>query len=100
MSMFDSKYQAIRIYSQHIGSYEYFIEDQQAQAEASGAPLTAIYKREGANTWTTIADIENKNISRSILTKLLEYYAYHETPEKHEAWRKARAPLVICGRTI
>ena len=90
MSMFDSKYQAIRIWSQHIGSYEYFIEDQQAQAEASGAPLTAIYKREGANTWTTIADIENKNISRSILTKLLEYYAYHETPEKSKRAEVAR----------
>jgi len=100
MSMFDSKYQAIRIWGQHIGSYEYFIENEQAKAEASDAPLSAIYRREGANTWTTIADIENANISASIFTKLLEYYAYHETPEKHEVWRKAREPLIIRGRTI
>ena len=93
MSIFSNKYQVIRIWGQHLGSFDYFIENEQAKAEAEGAPLEALYK--DGNTWVTIADLENKNIQRQIIGKLVEYYTYFETPEKIEAWEKAKPKVIV-----
>lgn len=93
MSIFDSKYQLIRIWGQDLGSFDYFIESEQANAESDDAPLEAIYQRDGH--WVTIHDLENKNVRRTILGKLLEYYAHHETAEKREAWEKAKPKVIV-----
>ena len=106
MSIFNSKYQAIRIWGQwldsqkvslfglqHLGSFDYFIENEQAKAEAEDAPLEALYK--DGNTWVTIADLDNKNNQRHIIGKLMEYYTYFETPEKIEAWEKAKPKVIV-----
>ena len=93
MSIFNSEYQAIRIWGQHLGSFDYFIENEQAKAEAEDAPLEALYKDD--NTWVTIADLENKNIQRQVISKLMDYYTYFETPEKIEAWEKAKPKVIV-----
>ena len=96
MSIFDSKYQLIRIWGQDIGSFDYFIENEQAKAESDNAPLEAIYQRDGY--WVTIHDVQNDGRKRTILGKLLEYYAYHETAEKRDAWEKAKPKPIVVER--
>jgi len=93
MSIFNSKYQAIRIWGQHLGSFDYFIENEQAKAEAADAPLDALYK--DGNTWVTIADLENKNNQRHVINKLMEYYTYFETPEKIESWEQSKPKVIV-----
>lgn len=93
MSIFNSKYQAIRIWGQHLGSFDYFIENEQAKAESEDAPLDALYK--DGSTWVTIADLENKNNQRHVINKLMEYYTYFETPEKIEAWEQSKPKVIV-----
>ncbi len=96
MSIFASKYQLIRIWGQELGSFDYFIENEQAKAESDNAPLEAIYQRDGQ--WMTIHDVNNKDVRRTVLGKLLEYYAYHETADKREAWEKAKPKVIVIDR--
>jgi len=93
MSIFNSKYQAIRIWGQHVGSFDYFIENEQAKAEAEDAPLDALYKE--GNTWVTIVHLRNKNNQSAVISKLLDYYTHFETPEKIEAWEKAKPQVIV-----
>ena len=96
MSIFASKYQLIRIWGQELGSFGYFIENEQAKAESDNAPLEAIYQRDGQ--WVTIHDVNNKDVRRRVLNKLLEYYAHHETADKREAWEKAKPKVIVIDR--
>ena len=93
MSIFNSKYQAIRIWGQHLGSSDYFIENEQAKAEAADASLDALYKE--GNTWITLTALGHKHKQRSIMIKLMEYYTYFETPEKIEAWEQSKPKVII-----
>jgi len=97
MSIFNSKYQALRIWGQDMGSSANHIENEQAVAEASNAPLDAIFRRDGV--WLTLTDMPNKNKQRGIMFKLLEYYAYHETPEKRAAWQADKPSVIIIKKT-
>ena len=53
-------YVAIARWGKRIGSYDYYIQNEQAKAFADNAPITAIYYRdnEGWNCAETIADKE------------------------------------------
>ena len=47
----------------HLGSFEYYIKDQQDLVAAEDAPLNAIYKRDGV--WHTVDDVVNPETRRS-----------------------------------
>lgn len=54
------KYPYIRAWGEWIGSYDYYIRDQQALAEREAAPATAIYK--GEDGWKTVEDVQNPDL--------------------------------------
>lgn len=65
-----SKYRHIAAWGRLLGSYNYFIELQQALAEEEGAPETACYKnREGV--WVTFENL-NENARLEMLPLLEE----------------------------
>jgi hypothetical protein len=52
-------YLHIAVWGRHLGSYSYYIQDQQYLASEAGAPINAIYERsapggERSGTWVTI----------------------------------------------
>ena len=53
-----SEYLHIRAWGKMMGSYEYYISNQQAQASSDNAPFNAIYHREGEG-WHIAEDIKN-----------------------------------------
>jgi len=50
-----SEYKAIELWGKQLGSYQYYIKDQQEQALMDHAPLDALYERDGK--WTTVRDL-------------------------------------------
>jgi hypothetical protein len=55
-----NEYVYIKRWGECLGSFPYYIADQQAKAAAEGAPLTAIYHRDGEG-WHTIEQVTNAN---------------------------------------
>lgn len=53
-------YLDIRAWSLNMGSYEYYIKDQQAKAAADGAPVNAIYFSIGRGRWVTADEITSE----------------------------------------
>lgn len=53
----DERYPEIRKWGNELGSFNYYIENQQLQAEADGAPSDAVYRRDNG-TWATRSEIE------------------------------------------
>ena len=96
MSLCASQYQQISMWGKGLGSFGHVIENEQATAESENAPLGAIYQRDGQ--WVTIHDVNNKDVRRTVLRKLLEYYAYHETADKRDAWEKANPKVIVIDR--
>lgn len=50
-------YRHIEVWGLRLGSHRTYIHDQQVMAAADGAPLDAIYKRDGK--WITARDVTN-----------------------------------------
>jgi hypothetical protein len=71
--MFKSKYQAIRLWGQMLGSFPYYIEREQREAEAANAPLDAIYER-ATDDWVRLCDIENTATKHRLTDQLLSYH--------------------------
>jgi hypothetical protein len=71
--MFESKYQAIRLWGQMLGSFPYYIEREQREAEAAHAPLDVIYER-STGDWVRLCDIENTDAKHKIYDQLLSYH--------------------------
>lgn len=65
------KYKYIYAWGKYMDSMDYYIEEQQAKAEAENAPLNAIYKRREGD-WATMDSIEDPNLAAS----LIEYVKY------------------------
>jgi hypothetical protein len=65
------EYKWIRTWGRHMGSFSYYIEDQQKLAARDGAPLDAIYK-DGFGTWKTIDDILNDTTRQRLGLPALE----------------------------
>lgn len=58
------EYKHIRAWGLMMGSFEYYIKQQQAEASEDNAPLDAIYKRGG--TWFLFRDIENEQTKEQV----------------------------------
>jgi hypothetical protein len=54
------KYRAIAAWGHSLGSQQYYIEAQQAQAAREGAPVDAIYKDYGTGEWRTMRDLPDR----------------------------------------
>jgi hypothetical protein len=52
-----SPYLAIYVWGKELGSYNYFILDEQQRAKDDGAPLDAIYKDETTGHWHTVSEL-------------------------------------------
>ena len=63
-----SDYKCIAIWGNIMGSYGYYIKDQQAKAAKSNAPLLAIYERDGV--WTTADQVENEQARYHLMSVL------------------------------
>jgi hypothetical protein len=59
-----SDYVAIARWGKRLGSYDYYIHNEQAQAFRDNAPINAIYKRDD---WHTAETITNKELRDYIL---------------------------------
>lgn len=65
----------MRLWGQHLGSYDYYIDWGQQLAKKEGAPIDAIYKRDGE--WRRLSEIENKDLQTELLLKLFDYHEKH-----------------------
>ncbi|MEB3023034.1 MULTISPECIES: hypothetical protein [Mycolicibacter] len=54
--MADEDYQYIRRWGRHMGSLDYYINDEIERARTDGAPANAIFRRDDG-TWRTTDDI-------------------------------------------
>ena len=69
-----SDYVWIRLWGRQLGSYDYYIENQQAKAAAMNAPLTAVFEKhkdggrsyEKSGEWATAEEITNPDTQRSL----------------------------------
>lgn len=61
-------YRHIKAWGWMMGSRAYYIEAEQQQAHADGAPLDAIYKRDGV--WRRFADVERPD-TREVIGKII-----------------------------
>jgi hypothetical protein len=50
-------YKAIRLWGENLGSYEYYIENQQRRAAEDGAPVDAIYFNDTLKRWMYVRDL-------------------------------------------
>lgn len=64
-----SDYLHIRAWGMRLLSFEYYIVDQQERAFAAGAPIDAIYERDGV--WRTVGDCHPD--VRDLVNKDVEY---------------------------
>lgn len=65
-----SDYKHIRAWGEMMGSFEYYIKNQQEQAATDNAPLTAIYKR--GDKWSTFDEVESEATRWVVKQKLRE----------------------------
>lgn len=70
----DTKYQAIVWWGRHLGSYDHYINEQVAKAEAEGAPETAIYYHPDIEGWRTIEDVSNFTVLQHMAASPREIY--------------------------
>ena len=59
-NLMTKKYHHIRAWGKLLGSYEYYIKDQQGWAAFENAPQNAIYR--GDDKWVTVDDLTNKQL--------------------------------------
>lgn len=52
-----SDYHAIRLWGQNLGSYEYYIANEQLKAVKDNAPLDAIDKDTDTGVWLCVTDL-------------------------------------------
>lgn len=62
-------YRCIALWGRSMGSFPYYIADQQALAAADGAPIDAIYKNV-AGRWVRLGEVENAPLREALTTKL------------------------------
>ena len=68
-----SAYKCIAIWGRNLGSFSSYITNEQRKASEQGAPLTAVYERNGV--WATLEDVENVPLRNEIINKLAVYAA-------------------------
>lgn len=54
-----SDYVAVLLWGLYLGSYAYFIEDEQTRAHRGKAPDDALYYSHGLGQWVTLSDLPN-----------------------------------------
>lgn len=57
-------YKYIRQWGKELQSFDYYIENQQAQAAADNAPLDAIYERDGK--WVCLSELKNRELAERL----------------------------------
>jgi hypothetical protein len=72
-------YRCIGIWGRNLGSFPCYIKNEQRKAAEQGAPLTAIYERNGV--WSTVEEIENIPLRNEIICKLAVYAAVQNETE-------------------
>jgi hypothetical protein len=70
-------YPLIRLWHETTGSFAYYIDDLVAQARASNAPQTAIYRSQD-KTWRTIDDVTNLETIHLLLPYVSKRAPEHE----------------------
>lgn len=65
-----SDYVAISMWGYNLGSFRYYIEAEQAKANKAGAPVDAIFERNGE--WTTVRDLHADHEFRDHYAKALK----------------------------
>tara|TARA_R110002124_G_scaffold278828_1_gene451018 strand:- start:144 stop:353 length:210 start_codon:yes stop_codon:yes gene_type:complete len=55
-----SDYKAIAFWGKELGSFDYYIKDQQREACADGVPVNVIYK--SADGWETVERVSNMEL--------------------------------------
>jgi len=77
-----SAYRCIAIWGRNMGSFASYTANEQHKAAEQGAPLTAVYERNGGG-WATLEDVENVPLRNEIIGKLAVYattQTYIENP--------------------
>lgn len=64
-------YVCIALWGEALGSYPYYIEEQQIKASRDGAPLTALFKRDDS-TWATLQEMQNLELKAQLEAQLAE----------------------------
>lgn len=68
-------YKYIRAWGAYMGSFDYYVNDQVAQARKDNAPEDAIYCRDGK--WATFSGVKNEDLKAMILNHV-EYLKHYE----------------------
>jgi hypothetical protein len=71
------EYVGIRVWGQTMGSYAYYIENEQRRASEDGAPVDAIHERTGlggehTGKWMTVSNLAPDHEFRRIYAEALE----------------------------
>lgn len=61
-------YKAIRLWGKQLGSFDYYIEAEQKKASRMGAPVDALYERDGV--WVCVSDLVADHPFRAAYAKL------------------------------
>lgn len=81
-------YTAIECWGQRLGSFNYYIHDQQHAAAEEDAPLTAIYKHQDGH-WVTIADIRGEDTRADMIqASAARMYEIAMSPVYHMVYHK------------
>lgn len=68
-----SKYRGILLWGQQLGSFDYYIENQQLQAEKDNAPEDALFKRQPPDeSWVCVSDLRAEHPFRAQYMDFLE----------------------------
>lgn len=64
-----SEYRAIAMWGRQLGSYQYYIDNEQAKAARENAPIDALYERDGK--WVCVSDLQEGHEFRASYNDML-----------------------------
>lgn len=66
------EYLAVRLWGRDLGSYDYYINDEQQRASVDGAPVDAIYREHGTGKWVCVSDLQPDHSFRARYRAMLD----------------------------
>jgi hypothetical protein len=66
MELKPTDYKGIKLWGEHLGSFEYYIESEQARAAHVQAPVDALYYDPNEDKWICVSDLHSKHRFRDI----------------------------------
>lgn len=89
MNHHPSKYRAIKVWGQQLGSFHNYITKEQQLAADQGAPLDAIYYNFATDKWVTVRDITAVETLQRVAMGLAQDAASQCEQNMMKAGRKA-----------